>query len=52
MQDCCRLQSAECGQCRSKNDLETPFDEAGARQDFSAINRLHSRGWSGSAGKS
>jgi ubiquitin-protein ligase len=48
----CRLQSVECGHCRSSSELETPFDEAGARADFKAISGLHSRGWSGSAGKS
>lgn len=48
----CRLQRVECGHCRSSSELEQPFDEAGARADFKAISSLHSRGWSGSAGKS
>jgi len=48
----CRLQRVECGHCSSRALLEKPFDEAGARADFRAISGLHSRGWSGSAGKS
>ena len=49
----CRLQSIEAGDCGgSKKRLETPFDEAGARKDFNAISRLHSKGWHGSAGRS
>jgi ubiquitin-protein ligase len=48
----CRLQRSGRGHCSSKADLERPFCEAGARKDFSMISNLHSRGWSGSAGRS
>ena len=48
----CRLQRVECGHCSSRAELEQPFTEEGARKDFEMISGLHSRGWSGSAGKS
>lgn len=49
----CRLQSIDAGDCGgNKKRLETPFEEAGARKDFSAISKLHAKGWHGSAGRS
>ena len=48
----CRLQRSGRGHCSSNKELEKPFTEEGARKDFSMISNLHSRGWSGSAGKS